>query len=93
MNADDLPRTYDELDAWIRANPGRFTYIAPGPGAFQGTRFVKQMLYYVSGGYEQWVGEWNQELYDQHSPVPSDRSSHKAISESVSIWIPSSFSI
>jgi putative spermidine/putrescine transport system substrate-binding protein len=67
MSADDLPRTYDELDAWIQANPGRFTYIAPGPGAFQGTRFVKQMLYYVSGGYEQWVGEWNQELYDQHS--------------------------
>jgi putative spermidine/putrescine transport system substrate-binding protein len=73
MNADDLPRTYDELDVWIRANPGRFTYIAPGPGAFQGTRFVKQMLYYVSGGYEQWVGGWNQELYDQHAPALWDK--------------------
>ena len=35
MSADDLPRTYDELDAWIQANPGRFTYIAPGPGGHQ----------------------------------------------------------
>jgi putative spermidine/putrescine transport system substrate-binding protein len=73
MNADDLPRTYDELGVWIRANPGRFTYIAPGPGAFQGTRFVKQMLYYVGGGYEQWVGEWNQELYDQHASALWDK--------------------
>jgi len=69
MSADDVPRTYDELDAWIRAHPGRFTYIAPGPGAFQGTRFVKQMLYFVSGGFEKWVGEWNQELYEEHAPA------------------------
>ena len=67
MSADELPRTYGELDAWIRAHPGRFTYVAPGPGAFQGTRFVKQMIYHVSGGHEQWVGEWKPELYAQHS--------------------------
>jgi putative spermidine/putrescine transport system substrate-binding protein len=67
--ADELPRTYNELDAWIRDHPGRFTYIAPGPGAFQGTRFVKQLLYEVSGGYEQWVGEWQPDLYDQHAPT------------------------
>jgi putative spermidine/putrescine transport system substrate-binding protein len=69
MSADELPRTYDELDAWVRAHPGRFTYIAPGPGAFQGTRFVKQMLYWTSGGFEQWVGDWNQALYEQHAPA------------------------
>lgn len=68
MDEDTLPRTYDELDAWIRANPGRFTYIAPGPGAFQGTRFVKQLLYWVSGGSEQWAGPFNQALYDEHAP-------------------------
>ena len=68
MSESELPRTYDELEAWIRAHPGRFTYIAPGPGAFQGTRFVKQVFYWASGGYEQWVGEWNQALYDQKSP-------------------------
>jgi putative spermidine/putrescine transport system substrate-binding protein len=69
MDADELPRNYDELTAWIEANPGRFTYIAPGPGAFQGTRFVKQVLYHVSGGYEQWTGEWNPALFDENAPA------------------------
>ena len=69
MGADDLPRSYAELSDWIAMNPGRFTYIAPGPGAFQGTRFVKQALFEVSGGQSQWVGEFNQELYDEHAPA------------------------
>lgn len=68
MSEDELPRSYAELTEWIEANPGRFTYIAPGPGAFQGTRFVKQALYEISGGQEQWVGEFNQELYDEWAP-------------------------
>jgi len=68
MSADDLPRNFDELTAWIEANPGRFTYIAPGTGGFMGTRFVKEVLYSISGGYEQWVGEWNPELYDEWAP-------------------------
>ncbi|MCY3573396.1 MAG: ABC transporter substrate-binding protein [Chloroflexi bacterium] len=69
MSADDLPRSYAELDEWISMNPGRFTYIAPGPGAFQGTRFVKQALFEISGGQAQWVGDFNQELYDEHAPA------------------------
>jgi len=69
MSEDELPRTYGELSAWIEAHPGRFTYIAPGPGAFQGTRFVKQALYHVSGGFEPWVGDWDQALYDKHAPA------------------------
>ena len=73
MAEEDLPRTYADLDTWIREHPGRFTYIAPGPGAFQGTRFVKQMLYYVSGGYEQWVGAWDQALYNEQSPLLWDK--------------------
>ncbi len=73
MDADELPRTYDELDAWIREHPGRFTYIAPGPGAFQGTRFVKQVLYEVSGGYEQWVGDYDPALYEEHAPALWER--------------------
>ena len=36
------------------AHPGRFTYIAPGPGGFIGTRFAKGALYEISGGAEQW---------------------------------------
>lgn len=65
----DLPRSFDELTEWIKAHRGRFTYVAPGPGAFQGTRFVKQVLYAVSGGYEQFVGPWNQELFNQKAPA------------------------
>ncbi|MCU0498232.1 MAG: ABC transporter substrate-binding protein [Anaerolineae bacterium] len=68
MSEDQLPSNYDELTVWIEQNPGRFTYIAPGPGAFQGTRFVKQVLYHVSGGYEQWVGPWNPTLYAEWAP-------------------------
>ncbi|RMF81590.1 MAG: ABC transporter substrate-binding protein [Chloroflexi bacterium] len=69
MSEEDLPRSYAELTTWIENNPGRFTYIAPGPGAFQGTRFVKQALFEISGGQEQWVGPFNQELYDMWAPA------------------------
>lgn len=68
MSEDDLPRSYAELTEWIENNPGRFTYIAPGPGAFQGTRFVKQIFFELSGGREQWDGPFNQELYDEWAP-------------------------
>jgi putative spermidine/putrescine transport system substrate-binding protein len=72
MEMEDLPRSYADLTAWIEANPGRFTYIAPGPGGFIGTRFVKQIFFEVSGGQEQWVGDFNQELYDEWAPVVWD---------------------
>jgi putative spermidine/putrescine transport system substrate-binding protein len=68
MSEDSLPRSYAELTQWIEDNPGRFTYVAPGPGAFIGTRFVKQIFFELSGGQEQWVGEFNQELYDEWAP-------------------------
>ncbi|MDP9310519.1 MAG: ABC transporter substrate-binding protein [Chloroflexota bacterium] len=64
----NLPRSYAELKDYACANPGRVTYIAPGPGAFQGTRFVKGALYELSGGAEQWAGTFNQQLWDQWSP-------------------------
>jgi putative spermidine/putrescine transport system substrate-binding protein len=69
MGEADLPMSYAELTQWIQANPGRFTYVAPSGGAFQGTRFVKQALYEVSGGYEQFLGPWNQELFDRKAPA------------------------
>jgi len=68
MDENQLPRSYAELKTWACEHPGRFTYIAPGPGAFQGTRFVKGALYEVSGGAEQWSGKFNQELWDTWSP-------------------------
>ena len=63
-----MPRSYAELTSWIEKNPGRFTYVAPGPGAFIGTRFVKQLFFDLSGGQEQWVGPFNEELYNKWAP-------------------------
>lgn len=67
MDAETLPRSYAELKTWACENPGRFTYIAPGPGAFQGTRFVKGALFELSGGAEPWL-TFDQALWDEWSP-------------------------
>ena len=68
MDEADLPRSYADLTSWIEANPGQFSYIAPGPGAFVGTRFVKQLFFELSGGHAQWVGEFNEDLYNKWAP-------------------------
>jgi len=67
MSEGELPRSYAELLAWAQANPGRFTYIAPGPGAFQGTRFVKGALFELSGYAKQWLA-YDQATWEQWSP-------------------------
>jgi putative spermidine/putrescine transport system substrate-binding protein len=67
MQPDELPRSYAELKDWVIQNPGRFTYIAPGPGGFQGTRFVKGALYEISGGADAW-GTFDQAVWDEWSP-------------------------
>lgn len=41
----DPPQSVAELEEWIAANPGRFTY--PQPPDFLGTSFLKQVLYGV----------------------------------------------
>ncbi|MEM8588755.1 MAG: ABC transporter substrate-binding protein [Pseudomonadota bacterium] len=68
LDEDELPRSYAELSDWIEANPGQFTYMAPGPGAFVGTRFVKQLFFELSGGHDQWVGDFNEDLYNEWAP-------------------------
>ncbi len=67
MSADELPRSYAELKDWACEHPGRLTYIAPGPGAFQGTRFVKGALFEISGDAAQW-GNFDEDLWDRWSP-------------------------
>ncbi|MBT3313867.1 MAG: ABC transporter substrate-binding protein [Anaerolineae bacterium] len=67
MDADSLPRSYADLATWACEHPGRFTYIAPGPGAFQGTRFVKGALFEISGDAAQW-GTVDEALWDEWSP-------------------------
>ena len=67
MSEDELPRSYADLAVWACDHPGRFTYIAPGPGAFQGTRFVKGALFEISGDAAQW-GTVDEALWDEWSP-------------------------
>jgi len=57
------PKTFEELDAWIKANPGKFAYNSPGTGGAGGA-FVNWALYrtlpleaYTSTD-EKWVAEW-----------------------------------
>ncbi len=68
MDASELPRSYAALAEWACAHPGRFTYIAPGPGGFQGTRFIKGALFELSGGAEQWL-VYDEALWEQWAPV------------------------
>lgn len=67
LTEDELPRSYADLKNWACTHPGRFTYIAPGPGGFLGTRFVKGALYELSGGGEQWQ-KFDQATWDKWSP-------------------------
>jgi putative spermidine/putrescine transport system substrate-binding protein len=66
----DPPSTVQELLTWICDHPGRFTY--PQLPTFTGRRFVTEVFYGVTGGYEQWQGIWDadkQALWDEKSPL------------------------
>jgi putative spermidine/putrescine transport system substrate-binding protein len=60
------PRTFEELAIWVKANPGRFTY--PQLPDFTGSAFIRQALYALTGGHEQYLKGWDQKLYDQNAP-------------------------
>ncbi|UTT61876.1 ABC transporter substrate-binding protein [Microcella humidisoli] len=63
----DVPTTLDELLDWARANPGRFTY--PAPPDFTGSVFVREVLYSVSGGYENVPLGFDQAAFDELTPA------------------------
>ena len=62
----DPPDSIEELFAWARENPGRFTY--PAPPDFNGSAFVRHVFYHVAGGSEQFQGPFDQELFDEVAP-------------------------
>lgn len=53
------PRTVEELGAWIRANPGRFTH----DGGFTGVTFLKTLMYALGGGVERFQGGFDSTAY------------------------------
>jgi putative spermidine/putrescine transport system substrate-binding protein len=63
---DSPPMTYEELHAWILANPGRFTY--PTPPNHVGSAFVRQLFYWKAGDPAPFLGPFDQELYDEVAP-------------------------
>jgi putative spermidine/putrescine transport system substrate-binding protein len=62
IKPDELPRNYKELKLWAENHPGRFTYDAPPD--FTGTRFVKQLFYELSGGYQKRGKTFDQQEFD-----------------------------
>jgi putative spermidine/putrescine transport system substrate-binding protein len=61
------PRTIPDLLAWIEANPGKFTY--PAPPDFTGSAFVRHICYWAAGGYEGFLGEFDQATFDETTPA------------------------
>jgi len=57
------PRTVEELAAWIRAHPGRFTH----DQSFTGITFLKTVMYAVSGGVETLQGGFREAAYHRAS--------------------------
>ena len=54
------PGSFDELTAWIKANPGRFTY--PQPPDFTGSAFLRLALYHVNGGPQKFMDGFDEDL-------------------------------
>jgi putative spermidine/putrescine transport system substrate-binding protein len=48
LKAADAPKSWEELTAWIKANPGQFIYNRPDKGG-SGGNFVRRAIYQVNG--------------------------------------------
>ncbi len=66
----DLPQSYMELKAWIKENPGRFTYNAPPD--FIGTRFIKQLLMEINPNFDVWRQDFDQDEFDRETGMVWD---------------------
>jgi putative spermidine/putrescine transport system substrate-binding protein len=64
---EEPPKTFEALAEWVEANPGLFTY--PGIPDFTGSVFLRHVFYWVAGGPEPFLGEFDQEVFDQYAPV------------------------
>ena len=47
----------DAFIAWVKANPGKFTY--PAPPDFNGSMTVRRLFYYANGGYSDFLGAYD----------------------------------
>ncbi len=61
------PQTFAALLAWVKQNPGRFTY--PAPPDFTGSAFVRQVVYATTGGPAQYLPKVDLELLARKIPA------------------------
>ena len=59
------PRDMASLIAWIKANPGRFTY--PAPPDFTGSAFLRHVFIHAAGGPDSLLGPFDQAKFDEVS--------------------------
>ncbi len=61
------PTTFEALQEWIHKNPGLFTY--PAIPDFTGSVFVRHLFYWAAGSPDPFLGEFDQEVFDQYAPA------------------------
>ncbi|HTM51422.1 MAG TPA: ABC transporter substrate-binding protein, partial [Bryobacteraceae bacterium] len=59
----DPPRSLDGLRSWIKAHPGRFTYIAPPD--YTGSAFIRHVLIHFGGGPREFRDGFREDLYSR----------------------------
>ena len=64
------PLSIEALRDWIKAHPGRFTYIAPPD--FTGSVFIRHLLLHFGGGAQNFQQGFNAQLYDRASAATVD---------------------
>ena len=64
---EEAPTTFEDLAVWIEENPGLFTY--PAIPDFTGSVFVRHVFYWAAGGPEPFLGEFDQEVFDEYAPA------------------------
>ena len=62
----DPPRDMEELMAWAKAHPGRFTY--PAPPDFTGNAFVEQAFYQITGQVKPYQEEFDRSVFEEQAP-------------------------
>ena len=66
----EAPTTFEALAEWVSANPGLFTY--PAIPDFTGSVFVRHVFYWAAGGPDEFLGEFDQAVFDKYAPIVWD---------------------
>ncbi|WP_318505566.1 ABC transporter substrate-binding protein [Bacillus sp. T3] len=57
------PKSMDELEKWVKENPGKFTY--PAPPDFTGSAFIRHVLNEKSENYSEYLKEYDESLMEK----------------------------